>query len=223
MKILLSTGVVLLGSVVGAGAAMAADLPEMVVVPAPEMVDTSSDWSGAYIGGHVGYASGVVNWSTLPTGLFSGDYEISGWLAGAQVGFNHQMNSLVIGADASLEWSGIEGVDDVGGGFISREINWAGAVRGKLGFAVESILIYGAAGVAFANTTGHSVGPSEETLNHVGWTVDVGVEAMVTEDVSVFAEYDYTDYASEDYLDYLIDTRTDFDIHAIKVGANWHF
>jgi outer membrane autotransporter protein len=223
MKILVSTGALALASVLAANVAFAADLPEAPMVPAPEMIDVSSDWSGLYIGGHVGYASGVVNWSTLPTGLFSGDYEMSGWVAGGQIGYNHQMDSLVVGADASLEWSGISGVDDVGAGFISREINWAGAVRGKLGFAVESILFYGAAGLAFANSTGHSFGPTEETLTHTGWTVGIGVEAKVTDDVSVYAEYDYTQYGWEDYLDYPIDTETEFNTQAVKFGANWHF
>ena len=218
MKTLLAA--VLLTSLAGTSAAFSADLP--VIVPDVEMVDTSSDWSGLFIGAHVGYASGVVEWATLPTGLFTGDYGIAGWLAGAQVGYNHQMDSLVIGGDLNLEWTGIEGVDDVGGGAIAREINWAGSLRGRLGFAVESVLIYGTAGLAFANSTGYSVGASVDTQTHLGWTVGLGFEAMVSDNLSLFAEYDYTSYNEMDY-DYLIDTATSFDTHAIKVGANWHF
>ena len=77
MKTLLAA--VLLTSLAGTSAAFSADLP--VIVPDVEMVDTSSDWSGLFIGAHVGYASGVVEWATLPTGLFTGDYGIAGWLA----------------------------------------------------------------------------------------------------------------------------------------------
>jgi outer membrane immunogenic protein len=207
MKLLLSVSAFALASVIGAGASFAADLPDTVIIPAPAMVDVSSDWSGFYAGGHGGAV---------------GDYDIAGWLAGVQIGFNHQMDSIVIGADASIEWDGISGEDDdFPPDAVTRDINWSGAVRGKLGFAVESILIYGAAGLAFANSTA-DVFSTEDTQTHLGWTVGLGVEAMVTEDVSLFAEYDYTSYGAETY-DYGFDVDTSFVTHAVKVGANWHF
>lgn len=216
MKILLSISAFALVSVLGAGAAVAADLPETVVMPAPDMVDVSSDWSGAYVGGHVGYASGVV---TVDFGGPTSEYDIAGWIAGGQVGFNHQMDNLVIGAEGSLSWSGVSG--DTLGGFVSREINWSGDVTGKIGFAVESLLFYGKAGLAFANSTG-SVFATDDTETHIGWMAGLGVAVKATEDISLFAEYNYADYGAKTY-DYGFDVDTSFTTQAVKFGANWHF
>lgn len=216
MKILLSVSALALATMLGAGSALAADLPETVIVPAPEMIDTSSDWSGGYVGGHVGYAWGTVEWTTPGP---SGEYDIAGWLAGGQIGFNHQMDSIVVGAEASLSWSDVDG-DDFGGA-IGRDINWSGDITGKLGFAVSSILLYGKAGLAFANSTGFAFG-AEDTQTHLGWTAGLGVAAKVTDDVSVFAEYNYNDYGTQTY-DYGFDVDTSFTTQAVKFGANWHF
>ncbi|RYG95351.1 MAG: porin family protein [Alphaproteobacteria bacterium] len=217
MKMLFSVSAIALASMMGAGAALAADLPETVIVPAPDMVDVSSDWSGFYLGGNIGYAAGTVSWETIPF-FFGDEYDIEGWTAGGQVGFNHQMDNLVVGAEASLSWSGVSG-DDLGG-FIGRDINWSGDVTGKLGFAVESILLYAKAGLAFANSTGF-VGPDEETQTHLGWTAGLGITAKVTDDVSIFAEYNYNDYGSQSY--YGDDFDVGFTTQAVKFGANWHF
>jgi len=186
----------------------------------PTVEAATMDWTGPYLGAHVGYGAGTVNWSTLPTGFFTGDYEVDGWLAGVQGGYNWQFDSFVLGVDASIEWTDISGVDD--NPAISREINWAGALRGKAGVAFDSLLVYGAAGFAFANSTGTSVFSSEDTQTHTGWTVGVGIEAMVTDSMSLFAEYSYTQYGWEDY-DYAIDTETEFDTSALKAGINFHF
>ena len=103
---------------------------------------------------------------------------------------------------------------------MSRDINWSGDLTGKLGFAVESILIYGKAGLAYANSTGFAFG-EEDTQSHLGWTAGIGIAAKVTDEVSIFAEYDYADYGEQDY-DYFDDT-TSFTTQAVKFGANWHF
>src|SRR4029077_17170644 len=46
-----------------AGSSGAADLP----VKAPPAA-TAYDWTGLYVGGHIGYAAGSSHWSAMPTG-----------------------------------------------------------------------------------------------------------------------------------------------------------
>ncbi len=59
----------------------------------------------------------------------------------------------------------------------------------------------------------------------MGWTVGLGIEAMVAENVSAKVEYNYTDYGtrSYDYAPGPETTDTSFTTHAIKAGVNFHF
>ena len=56
---------VIIGLLALAGGAAAADMP----VKAPPPAATAYDWTGVYIGGHIGYAAGSSSWSAMPTGV----------------------------------------------------------------------------------------------------------------------------------------------------------
>lgn len=64
------------------------------------------NWTGFYVGGHAGAMSGLTNFSDPDgPGLFGGNVNTPGFLAGVQLGYNWQVRSqLVLGleADASL-------------------------------------------------------------------------------------------------------------------------
>lgn len=218
MKILLSVSAIALASVMGAGAAYAADL--MVDDVAIEAATAGTDWSGAYVGANAGAASGTVEWEFV--GVGGGDeYDISGWTLGGQIGYNWQMDNIVFGLEADLSVAAINGEFDT---IATRDINWVASARGRVGYAIDSILIYGTAGLAVANSTGTlTFGPFgvSETNTHIGWTAGLGVEAMVADNVSVKAEYRFSDYGSEEYYGDSIDTS--FSTHTVQVGVNFHF
>src|SRR5690349_11243363 len=69
-------------------------------------------WTGLYIGGHAGLATGdtqgVPDLGGAP-GLFRTDYNLDGALYGGQVGFNWQTGPMVLGVEASLSGSSIQG------------------------------------------------------------------------------------------------------------------
>jgi outer membrane immunogenic protein len=86
--------------------AVAADLP--LKAPAPPPVQAVS-WTGFYVGGHAGYAWGrsdgdlTFDPGTGPIVVFDPSHrtiDADGWLAGGQIGFNYQINSLVFGLEA---------------------------------------------------------------------------------------------------------------------------
>ena len=111
-------------------------------------------WTGGYIGGQVGYLWGDGHFSNQSGGY--ADPAPDGWLGGVYAGYNYQMaNNVVIGADVDFAWTGaddqvtyfdaggvIEGVDET-------ELEWEGAARLRLGYAVDRFLPYIAGGVAF--------------------------------------------------------------------------
>lgn len=201
----------------GVSAAHAADLiVDQTVAPVVYDDVASSDWAGPYLGVSVGYGAGTVT----TEGDAVGDFDIDGWQAGLQAGVLGQSGNFVYGVEGTINWADLSG--DYLGGDATGTVNWTGSLVGKAGFAVDSILFYGVAGVAFANGTGSYLS-DEVTNTHTGWTAGVGIAAKVTDEMSVFAEYDYADYGSKTYDFGGPSVDADLNTSTIKVGLNWHF
>ena len=100
-----------LALVLFAGGAGAADLPTTLPVKAPATTDY--DWTGFYVGGHVGLAAGHSPWTLDPLGggapvagsfgLYQSPnaFKDSGsWFLGAQGGYNWMLkNRVVLGVE----------------------------------------------------------------------------------------------------------------------------
>ena len=110
------------------------------------------------------------------------------------------------------------------------DIGLSGALRGRLGVVFDRLMIYGTAGVAFANvsegivglTAGEQLRFDDELLT--GWVAGAGAEYAFTEKWSGRAEYLYTDY--EDLTGTNSDGNTasfDTDTHAVRLGLSYRF
>src|SRR4029077_17444018 len=95
-----------------AGSAGAADLP----VKAPPAA-TAYDWTGLYVGGHIGYAAGSSHWSAMPTAAagpaFNGALDLfnsfnaftgtGSYFGGFQAGYNYMLPSRwLYGVEADI-------------------------------------------------------------------------------------------------------------------------
>jgi outer membrane immunogenic protein len=217
--LLASTVLVATASVTGA---LAADL--VVETPVVDMPDAGYDWSGAYVGGHIGYVSGNVDWELVPQPAPADSYGIEGWLLGAQAGYNWQMDTFVLGLEGDLSLGDVTSdLDETG--FIERSVNWEASLRARAGVSFDAILLYGTAGLAVLDTTSELFGLLDDTQTHIGWTVGAGVEAMVAEDVSAKLEYRYSDYGTQTYEFFPAPIVSDSSItaHSISAGFNFHF
>jgi opacity protein-like surface antigen len=87
-----------------AGPALAADMPINVSSPA------SYDWTGLYVGAHVGWERAETQGSTTIPNLLGTviagptDQKMQGWLGGAQLGYNQQFRRVVLGVEVSGSW-----------------------------------------------------------------------------------------------------------------------
>jgi outer membrane immunogenic protein len=193
------------------------------------------DWTGVYIGGHVGYGWGNVLYTDaeeddLPD---MDDWTIDGWLVGGQIGANVQMDALVFGVVGDLAWTNITGdSEEAGDNTITTDINWLGTIRGKLGFAAESLFFYGTAGVAFAGIdhtlTDAWIDPPDvftDSATQFGWVAGIGAEVKVAENVSVFGEALYHDFGARDVSFDEGDEEANLGVNltTVKVGVNFHF
>jgi outer membrane immunogenic protein len=180
-KILLST-VALIGFSAGA---MAADLPRRAAPPAFVAAPVFT-WTGFYVGVNVGYGwrnnnddnviflpAGSVAGSAATAGsltLFDNSDEDGGILGGAQIGYNVQFGSFVLGLEADIQAADLSGDSrrSAGGTYAfvgtpglafapppatvvrnGNGIDWFGTVRARAGFAFDRALIYATGGFAF--------------------------------------------------------------------------
>ena len=123
--------------------------------PAPWTINRSfapDSWAGLYLGGNLGYAWGSVdNNPTKP----------SGFVGGAQAGYNFQQGQWVFGVEGDIQATGAE--DTFAPWKFSNP--WFGTVRGRAGYALNNILFYGTGGLAFGDLRGETFGLSESHTN----------------------------------------------------------
>jgi outer membrane immunogenic protein len=209
------------------------------------------DWSGFYIGGNVGYAFGGDDEVGLgPEGPGKvGDLQLEGVFGGGQVGVNWQRNRWLLGLEADIQIADINDsesgtkIDDPGGDladFDSKDnIDWFSTIRGRAGFAMNRLLIYGTGGLAIGgiNYKVSLTEPDEDEHAHwndnyteLGWTAGAGAEWAFSEKLSAKVEYMYVNFgertihaSGQDAEEYDFDTHATPDFHSVRFGLNYHF
>ena len=161
------------------------------------------DWSGAYGGFALGYSSADASVAgTVPVVSLFG-YSADGGLAGGYVGYLWQTDRTVYGIEADIEAWNLSGNDGGAGGVADGfDGNWLASVRGRLGYASGRTLFYGTLGVQFADldVVQSSVPPAASVatgFSETGWTVGIGFEHAVSDQVSIGVEYRHIDIGAQ--------------------------
>lgn len=191
-------------------AAQAADAP--VVGPLDVAIaNAAHDWAGAYVGLNGGYA-----WGDFDTS--AGDFSGEDVLGGFQIGYNKQLGSVVIGVEGDLQASGIDGSS----GGMSTSLDWFSTARGRVGYAFDSTLVYGTAGLALGGVEATAAGVSDDKTA-LGFAAGAGIEQAMTENLSLKAEYLYVDLEDKTFDVGAPNTKAEWDGHVMRFGANFKF
>jgi opacity protein-like surface antigen len=183
-------------------------------VKAPVAASAPMNWTGIYVGGHLGGGASDDHWSD-PFGATitpSGGTNIPGLgdtvhgtgpLAGGQVGANWQTGAWVFGVQADASWADIRGENTcfsgLGGINCQRIVDAVSTVAGRVGFAWNRSLVYAKAGGAWAETAynlnGNTnilvLGTGSTNASAFGWVVGVGLEYAITNNWTTMFEYNH--------------------------------
>jgi high affinity Mn2+ porin len=227
MKRILSIGSA--GAVLSWLPAVAADLP----LKAPPLT-ALYDWTGFYVGGHVGYGDAGFGPGTNPLqqqAVFF-PHSATGLFAGYQLGYNHQFaNRVVLGIEADATFTSPTDVPAVTPTPFHTTLNYVGTVRGRVGYAFDRFMPYVTGGFAWGHThinVNDDAGDALFPVDHyqTGWTAGLGAEFAVSGNWSAKAEYEYVALSRQVYdlsgagpPNVNVDPR----VHLLKVGLNYHF
>jgi outer membrane immunogenic protein len=158
------------------------------------------DWTGPYLGINGGAAWGTSRQDrTLAPGGSTGDFDISGGLAGGTVGYKFQLDNIVYGLEGDLDWAGIRGTAPCANPAFSctTQNDYLGTTRAILGYSFDRWLPYVTGGAALGDIR-ESFSPaiganSGATSDRVGWTAGGGLAFRLSRDWSANLEYLYVD------------------------------
>ncbi len=219
------TGVTL-GIIALDGNAVAADLPMKA------RLKPAYDWSGFYLGAHVGYGDAKLGPNANPL-LAQGVFlppSPTGILGGYQAGYNRQFsNNVVLGIEVDATFISPTDTARLGNDPYQTTFDYLATARGRVGYAIGTWLPYATAGFAWGKTKLNVLDAdggifSTDQKDHVGWTVGAGIETAVGGNWTAKLEYNYIDLSRQTYglAGFgLPAVEVDPKIHAIKLGMNY--
>jgi outer membrane immunogenic protein len=229
--LLATVALIAVGAALPAGAADLGSRPYYNKAPAPAYMAPIYNWTGFYIGGHVG---GAFSSDSNFTGLATGNNGNGRFLGGVQVGADWQFApNWVLGAQGQYSWvGGHVGAAFPGGFAYNNNQRGLGSVTGRVGYTWGPGLVYVKGGYAYSDNN-ESVtfagAPIPFVINgdhRNGYTVGAGLEYMFAPSWSALAEYQYYNFGKSNFTTPV--ALVPFgsfttDDHVVKAGVIYRF
>jgi len=223
-------------------------MPAFAYGKAPAAAPMTYDWTGCYVGGHVG---GVVSEdrTTSASGNSVG-FSSVGFVGGGQIGCDYQFApGWVGGVEARAAWSSLKNSHPgivrfpAAGVTVPSQLtlgnNFLASATARLGHSfADRWLVYVRGGAAwtrekiddaFTSPAGLAVDPAA-TMTRTGWTAGTGVEWAFSSHWSANLEYNYYDFGKQGTLLSSATNNVTVSIfslkdtmHAVTAGVNYRF
>lgn len=197
---------------------------------AAEQGAAKPDWAGLYIGAHLGYGWGdaSADWSAVAPsgGVILGpapaplagtiEFSPSGFVGGAQVGYNFVSGPWVFGLEGTISGGDIRETSIYEHPAIppgltvstTADYRWLATFTPRIGYSWDRWLAYVKGGYAIAAVTASGTAsgsvfgsPVNVSIDHRervdGWIIGAGGEYALSENLSVGLEYDYMDFGNK--------------------------
>ncbi len=238
-----------------AGAASAADLPVKSQLPVVPVFS----WTGCYLGMHAGGGRGTkdmtdpvqlvqdtLSGTPVTAGITTVRTTPTGAVIGGEIGCDYQFaGNVVVGIEGTASGTTMRGSALVGLpagnpgdlALVQSTNDFLASVTGRIGYAFDTVLIYGRGGFAVAGDKYDVSGGDFAGLgpfhfqgadNRYGWVVGGGVDWAFTPHWSMNVEYDFYHFGSGGILmtdqfsglTGLVDVKQT--VQVVKVGFNFH-
>jgi outer membrane immunogenic protein len=214
--------------------------PPAAAIPMPPAL---YNWTGFYLGGNAG--AGLLDdrvsqsTTTATTTNLTGSIAVApaGFVGGGQAGLNFEFASWVVGVEAlwdATTLTGSPGVATTTSLFekMTSAPAWYGSATGRLGYAFNDVLVYAKGGGAVMRVgytqdvlTGGLITSSQVINdNRTGFTVGLGLEYGMTENLSARLEYDFYDFGTKTYGNFgQTPVAISSDLHTLTAGVDYRF
>jgi outer membrane immunogenic protein len=228
-KLLLAT--VTLAALGASATAGAADLASGPYTRSPAYGTPIYNWTGFYIGGHLG---GAFSGSNNFNGLVLSNYDAQ-FLGGVQAGADYQFAAnWVAGVEGQYSWLGrntISALFPAGLAYNSNQ-RGLGSVTGRIGYTFGTALAYIKGGYAYSDYAesltlgGAPLAFALKGSHHDGYTVGAGLEYMFAQNWSAKIEYQYYNFGNTSFVSpapLVAFGSVRDDEHTVKAGINYRF
>lgn len=179
---------------------------------------------------YAGYAAPAPanNWNGVYAGVQAGHAWGSGSLNGAQLGVYGGLNTtvgqnVIAGVEADLNVSGQTASRMVGGNLYKYSSDWNATIRPRIGVGFDKVMPYATAGLAFSDDSLKALGTSTSKIK-IGYAAGAGVEAQVTDRISVKGEYVHLGFGRTNHLlPGPVVARSSANSNILRAGAAYRF
>ena len=181
---------------------LAAEIPVASSMPLKAPPIANYDWSGFYVGGHVGYSRGYGRDTLFDLNPTATDSSFGSLFGGLQFGYNYMLTSrLLIGVEGDITFpnyldDGIVASRATPLSAVTEKLDFVSTMRGRAGYAFNHWLLYVTGGLAWSQARfledSNSTGNEDKVLRmRPGWSLGAGAELAVSPDWTARFEYLY--------------------------------
>ena len=213
---------------------LAADVafPNSISMPLKALPIANYDWSGFYVGGHVGYGRGYGR-NILSDPNPTAGSSFGSLFGGLQFGYNYLLPSrLLLGIEGDISFpnyldDGIVASRSTPSGAVTEKLDFVSTVRGRAGYAFDHWLFYATGGFAWSQARflerSSLTGNEDKILRmRTGWALGAGAELAIAPGWTARLEYlyDRLGKASGTFPSGTGYESTTVDLNSVRLGLN---
>jgi high affinity Mn2+ porin len=181
---------------------LAAEIAVVGSMPLKAPPVATYDWSGFYVGGHVGYVRGNGRNTLFDPDPTAADSSFGSLFGGMHLGYNYRLPSrLLVGIEGDFSFpnyldDGIVASRSTPTGSLTEKLDFVSTLRARAGYAFDHWLFYATGGLAWSQArfleNSNSTGNEDKILRmRSGWALGAGVELAIAPGWTARLEYLY--------------------------------